>query len=1368
MVESNRKLSLKVLTTLFVIFCLVSAVFAFTGKKFNKAAAADETVEVMNDRFSVTVGAYRGDFATDQIIYLNYDKQIVETAGWLNDHGGLVNGIDFGNYLVINGKTFNEIKEAEAGKYPSVDQRTQMSKGGVWTPVAACVETNRIRLDINRGYADVGAMTVGIKDGFSYEYNGTTFKVEGDLMFRATIVTDNVATPVFQKVEDESATEALYANNRNVEADAAHAVYTGFRTFPLLNATNALNTGKYVSGRCLADNYMYMKEYIKVNGKSVNYWNIVEYDDTLTYTTNPVNNSGRVYSMPIVTQIMNNGEYKVWIHTEWAAKVGIDLDNFTIEFAEGMPFVDTNGNVCRAVNSYVATRTDGKWNVKLVREEIMNDHFTGISIDANGYRSDWATDQIIYLNYDKQFHGTAAWLNDKTDGKADGLDLGNYLVINGKTFNEIKAEEAGKYLSVDNRTPMLQKGGIWTPISVLADTTQIKLEVNRGYADIGAMTVGIKDGFSYEYNGTTYKTVGDIMFKATVTSDNVATPVFQKVEDESVTEALYANNRGVEADAAHAVYTGFRTFPLYGATNALNTGKYVSGRCLADNYMYMKEYIKVNGKSVNYWNIVEYDDTLTYTTNPVGNSGRVYSMPIVTQIMNNGEFKVWIHTEWAAKVGIDLDNFTIEFAEGMPFVDTSGNVCRTTGLYKAIRTNGTWKVNGLTSPGAAVRLKQFADGQKDSSAIRFAFETAAVLIDEYLNADGTFKDGVSSGVMLIPKDILGSETLDVANGNSKIERVALAADEWEADGNVKVAKVYLYNFPKSQYGREISARAYITDGNKTIYSDVVTRSMEYVAKSYLLDDNVTSEANKLLAERYVSNAIIDLADYVESGMVTVNEDEIVKQGVKYELLNEGRTYIYENDAWSYAAEALTLSDKEFITIADFPPKLRDDQGYEGTWQERLQDYADLGFSTVLLTEDDYAILDKKKDANGNYTDEDVLGELNGAYKIIIERLISSGLDVWVRNYNNQGDYFSSKELTTNFQEYGKVTGFYMSDEPFTTNDLAINGNQPGVAMDSYGGLITWKNEYYPDDFWHINLVPSDSYNHWENGADGKDGGYGDYIQYYIDNVLKQLTSGGRTVCLDCYPFRETGKNGVYTDFLFDLLTAANKTRDYNKTAAEGQKATFGMCVQTYAFYGGSVKTKQRNIVSAEEVTFQLYTGMALGAGMFEYFAYSSDYSVVNGVGKGYDCITTTGGEHTSLYNYVKNANDKALKFSKFINAYEWQGATYSAGTAENENATGFAMVDGLTLSGSETGRLTAYSSDYDALIGCFKQNGKDGYMVTNFTDPQNKKTTNVELTFENCTKAAVYMNGKLVTVGLNNGTTTITLLPGNAAFVMPF
>lgn len=268
--------------------------------------------------------------------------------------------------------------------------------------------------------------------------------------------------------------------------------------------------------------------------------------------------------------------------------------------------------------------------------------------------------------------------------------------------------------------------------------------------------------------------------------------------------------------------------------------------------------------------------------------------------------------------------------------------------------------------------------------------------------------------------------------------------------------------------------------------------MEYVATSYLLDDSITDVENKKLAEKYVSNKVY-LSEFEEVGMVTVEAGAIIINGTKYEKADSNRTYIYENEAWSYTEIALTLSDEEFITIADFPPKIRDDKGHEGTWQERLQDYKDLGFSTVLLTEDDYAILDKKKDADGNYTDEDALGELNGAYKIIIERLISSGLNVWVRNYNNQGDYFSSKELTTNFQEYGKITGFYMADEPFTTNDLATKWNQPGVAMDSYDGLITWKKTYYPDDFLHINLVPSDSYNHWANGTDGKDGGYGEYI-----------------------------------------------------------------------------------------------------------------------------------------------------------------------------------------------------------------------------------------------------------------------------------
>ena len=200
--------------------------------------------------------------------------------------------------------------------------------------------------------------------------------------------------------------------------------------------------------------------------------------------------------------------------------------------------------------------------------EIMNDHFT---VTASMYRTDVATDQAVVLTYDKQFHGTATWLNDKADGIADGMDLGNYLVINGKTFNEIKAEEAGKYVSVDQRTQM-SKGGVWTPIAVLADTTSITLQVNRGYLDIGAMTVGIKDGFSHTYNGTTFKTEGDMIFKATVAASNVSVPTFVKAEETASEGTIEYETCVVNGHGDRNNYMGFTVFPLLNKTDASKYG----------------------------------------------------------------------------------------------------------------------------------------------------------------------------------------------------------------------------------------------------------------------------------------------------------------------------------------------------------------------------------------------------------------------------------------------------------------------------------------------------------------------------------------------------------------------------------------------------------------------------------------------------------------------------------------------------------------------------------------------------------------------------------------------------------------------------
>ncbi len=319
--------------------------------------------------------------------------------------------------------------------------------------------------------------------------------------------------------------------------------------------------------------------------------------------------------------------------------------------------------------------------------EIMNDHFTAV-VDSNGYRNDFITDQMVKLQYDKQFHATDAWLNDKASSNytIDGMDLGNYLVINGLTFNEIREKYSGVYASVDNRTN-LSKGGDWSPVTVRAYPDSIYLAIHRSFTDIGAMTIGLKDGFTYVYNGTTYKTEGDLIFKSTLNpTSNFEAPVFVKQEEADETEhAIETFTRSLEDGGTNGEYKCFRFFPLLGADYSTT----YQSRCLGDHYLYAKDYLLINDKPINYWNIETYSAEDDYTTNPVGNSGRVFSTPVIPYLYNNGEFQIWIHSSWAARNGIDLDNIKISLDKGFPFVKKDGKVYVTANKFSAEKIDGS-------------------------------------------------------------------------------------------------------------------------------------------------------------------------------------------------------------------------------------------------------------------------------------------------------------------------------------------------------------------------------------------------------------------------------------------------------------------------------------------------------------------------------------------------------------------------------------------------------------------------------------------------------------------------------------------------------
>lgn len=443
------------------------------------------------------------------------------------------------------------------------------------------------------------------------------------------------------------------------------------------------------------------------------------------------------------------------------------------------------------------------------------------------------------------------------------------------------------------------------------------------------------------------------------------------------------------------------------------------------------------------------------------------------------------------------------------------------------------------------------------------------------------------------------------------------------------------------------------------------------------------------------------------------------------------------------------TDKEFITLVDATPNVES--------EKEMKLYTDAGFNTFVLTED--------------YVPMTENGTLSNAYKKSIEKLGDLGLNVWIRNMWNDPDYFDldkakegsnygspysmqPRKITTEFDAFPEVTGFYMADELYkvtlTDNPDTEADESIWCAMDQMSKLVEWKNKYYPDEFWHINHVPSSSYDHWQ------DGDYEAFIQHYVDTILRKLTSGGRSISMDHYPLNE--KNAIDTNYLADILTLANITRDYNASVAEDQQANLCICLQTFQNQANIEQYRSRDIESPQDITFQMYTTMACGASMFEYFCWRT-YSTLGM----YGIVDETGEKR--IYDHIKAANELALPFQKVVLAFDWQGLTVKKGELSGKDDV-FGEVDGMTI--EDTGVLNSIESRYDTVVGCFKKDGQDGYMAVNYTNPALNQTNAVTLNFKGCTQALVYTEEGTKQVNLTkDGDLRLILKQGQGAFVIP-
>ena len=411
------------------------------------------------------------------------------------------------------------------------------------------------------------------------------------------------------------------------------------------------------------------------------------------------------------------------------------------------------------------------------------------------------------------------------------------------------------------------------------------------------------------------------------------------------------------------------------------------------------------------------------------------------------------------------------------------------------------------------------------------------------------------------------------------------------------------------------------------------------------------------------------------------------------------------------------------------------------------------------------------------TDRDYILTVHNDYLTSLENLDNAGLDVWIRNHHNKADYFTNDLTATLLLYKDLIDGFYMVDEAFETNELLIAAGQENVSSDFNSMTVVrdWFNANFADKYYHSNHVPITSFDHYtdENGntLTGDDPAlckqaYRKFLQAYKSLYNDQMTSAsGASISFDNYPFlhaqgtykygilnlQSKFESGIQSTYLPNALIAA-------QVAGEDD---FGLCIQTYEATDLTYDVK-RDIVSAAEVSLQLYTGMALGADLFEYFAYNTNGD--------FNTIMNQDGSKR-IYDLVAEGN-KALAFHDVVNTFSWNGIVTSTGTVNSHNTVAFAYIADMVLADDTNGVLSSVISTDDAVIGCFTKDALNGYMVVNFNDPVAVTGNNtVTLNFANCTRARVYTldNGALSSqlVDLTNGACTVTLVPGSGCFVIP-
>ena len=340
---------------------------------------------------------------------------------------------------------------------------------------------------------------------------------------------------------------------------------------------------------------------------------------------------------------------------------------------------------------------------------------------------------------------------------------------------------------------------------------------------------------------------------------------------------------------------------------------------------------------------------------------------------------------------------------------------------------------------------------------------------------------------------------------------------------------------------------------------------------------------------------------------------------------------------------------------------------------------------------------------------------------------------------------SSVDLSMDYSQFESFAGFY-TDEPLSKADLDMIEQNTNTMHEAYPD----KNYSYLTTL--ISSAPTkynNDFAYWE-----------DYYGYYFEHGGTEQEA----FLFDHYPLcGNTLKGYISEDWL-------RITECYAQIAKENG-ATIWPYIATMSYSSGS-----RRKPAEDDMRYQSYVNLAYGAKGLSYFCYMtpglppydgefklSDYGLINYTD--HEDISTY--YKTETWNFTQTVNMELKGLDEALLSFVWDGVMKVVGTEASTSAGKNNFSNAKNWIKKHDG-IKSVTATEDAIIGVFRdENGYDGFLLVNFSDPLYDCTNTVELQLRGATRAMVYVKGQQQIVDLTDGTYQVTLEPGEGQFIIP-